>query len=127
MAGAPSQLEMFDYKPDLEKLHNQLCPQSILEGKKFAFIRGVPRMLGPQAVFKQHGESRAWVSDYMPHLAERVDDISFLKAVQTDQFNHGPAQLFMHTGSARLGRPSIGSWATRGWVPRTATCPALWY
>lgn len=125
MAGAPSQLEMFDYKPDLEKLHNQLCPQSILEGKKFAFIRGVPRMLGPQAVFKQHGESRAWVSDYMPHLAERVDDISFLKAVQTDQFNHGPAQLFMHTGSARLGRPSIGSWATWGLGSENSNLPGF--
>lgn len=125
MAGAPSQLEMFDYKPELEKLHNQLCPQSILEGKKFAFIRGVPRMLGPQAVFKQHGESRAWVSDFMPHLAERVDDMSFLKAVQTDQFNHGPAQLFMHTGSARLGRPSTGAWVTWGLGSENSNLPGF--
>lgn len=66
MAGAPSQLELFDYKPALEKLHNQLCPPSLLEGKKFAFIQGVPKMLGPQAVFKQHGESRAWISDHLP-------------------------------------------------------------
>jgi hypothetical protein len=125
MAGAPSQLELFDYKPELQKLHNQLCPPSILEGKKFAFIRGVPKMLGPQAVFAQHGESRAWVSDHLPHFAKMVDDVSFLKAVQTDQFNHGPAQLFMHTGSARLGRPSIGSWVTYGLGSENSNLPGF--
>ena len=65
MAGAPSQLELFDYKPDLMKLDGQDCPQSLLEGKKFAFIRGVPKMMGPQANFKQRGESGAWVSDHL--------------------------------------------------------------
>ncbi|MCX6212353.1 MAG: DUF1501 domain-containing protein [Bacteroidetes bacterium] len=114
MAGAPSQLELFDYKPELLKLDGQDCPQSLLEGKKFAFIRGVPKMLGPQAVFKQRGQSGAWISDNLPHLATVADELSFLKAVQTDQFNHGPAQLLMHTGSPRLGRPSIGSWVTYG-------------
>ncbi len=114
MAGAPSQLEMFDFKPDLQKLDGQDCPQSLLEGKKFAFIRGVPKMLGPQAGFKQYGESRAWVSEHLPHFSTAVDEVTFLKAVQTDQFNHGPAQLLMHTGSARLGRPSMGAWVTYG-------------
>jgi hypothetical protein len=114
MAGAPSQLEMFDFKPDLAKLDGQDCPQSLLEGKKFAFIRGVPKMLGPQVGFKQYGESRAWVSDHLPHFSSIVDEVTFLKGVQTDQFNHGPAQLLLHTGSARLGRPSIGSWVTYG-------------
>lgn len=114
MAGAPSQLELFDYKPELSKLDGMDCPDSLLKGKKFAFIRGVPKMLGPQAKFSQHGESRAWVSDYMPNLSTVVDDISFLKGVTTDQFNHAPAQLLMHTGGARLGRPSIGSWVTYG-------------
>lgn len=114
MAGAPSQLELFDYKPELMKMDGQDCPQSLLEGKRFAFIRGVPKMLGPQARFSQHGESRTWVSDNMPHLSSIVDEISFIKAVTTDQFNHAPAQLMMHTGSPRLGRPSIGSWVTYG-------------
>ena len=114
MAGAPSQLEMFDYKPELAKLNNQECPQSLLEGKKFAFIRGTPKLLGPQATFKQEGKSGNWVSDNLPHFKKVVDEVAFLKAVHTDQFNHGPAQLFMHTGSARLGRPSIGSWVTYG-------------
>lgn len=114
MAGAPSQLELFDYKPELLKLDGQGCPQSLLEGKRFAFIRGVPKMLGPQAAFKQRGQSGAWVSDHLPHLASVADEISFLKAVTTDQFNHGPAQLLIHTGAPRLGRPSMGAWATYG-------------
>ena len=114
MAGAPSQLELFDYKPELAKMDGQNCPQSLLQGKKFAFIRGVPKMLGPQAKFAQYGQSGTWLGDGMPHLTSIVDEISLLKAVKTDQFNHAPAQLLMHTGSPRLGRPSIGSWVTYG-------------
>lgn len=114
MAGAPSQLELFDYKPDLMKLDGLDCPASLLEGKRFAFIRGVPKMLGPQASFQQRGQSGAWVSEHLPHFAGVADEVSFLKAVHTDQFNHAPAQLLMHTGSPRLGRPSIGAWATYG-------------
>jgi hypothetical protein len=114
MAGAPSQLELFDFKPALTKLDGQDCPQSLLEGKRFAFIRGVPKMMGPQAEFKQHGESGAWISNYLPHLQTVADEVSFLKAVTTDQFNHAPAQLLMHTGAPRLGRPSMGSWVTYG-------------
>jgi len=125
MAGAPSQLELFDFKPDLLKLDGQDCPQSLLEGKKFAFIRGVPKMLGPQAVFKQRGQSGAWISDNLPHLATVADEISFLKAVQTDQFNHGPAQLLMHTGSPRLGRPSIGAWVTYGLGSENSNLPGF--
>lgn len=125
MAGAPSQLELFDYKPALQKLHNQPCPESLLAGKTFAFIRGVPKMLGPQATFKQYGQSGAWVSDHLPHFSKVVDEVSFLKAVHTDQFNHGPAQLFMHTGSARLGRPSIGSWVTYGLGSENSNLPGF--
>jgi uncharacterized protein (DUF1501 family) len=125
MAGAPSQLELFDYKPDLAKLDGQDCPQSFLEGRKFAFIRGVPKMLGPQANFRQHGQSGAWISDYLPHLATVADEVAFLKAVNTDQFNHAPAQLLMHTGSARLGRPSIGAWTTYGLGSENANLPGF--
>ena len=114
MAGAPSQLELFDYKPELQKLNNKLCPPSLLEGKRFAFIRGTPKMLGPQADFKQRGQSGAYVSEYLPHFAQIADEVSFLKAVYTDQFNHAPAQLLVQTGGPRLGRPSIGSWVTYG-------------
>jgi hypothetical protein len=114
MAGAPSQLELFTYKPELSKLDGQDCPPSLLEGKKFAFIRGVPKMMGPQAKFRQHGQSGLWLSDNLPHLATVIDDIAFLHGVTTDQFNHAPAQLLLHTGTPRLGRPSLGSWVTYG-------------
>lgn len=125
MAGAPSQLELFDYKPELQKLDGQDCPPSLVKGKNFAFIRGVPKMLGPQAHFAQHGDSGAWISDYLPHHQHIADEISFLKAVQTDQFNHAPAQLLMHTGSARLGRPSMGSWVTYGLGTENQDLPAF--
>ncbi|MCB0631350.1 MAG: DUF1501 domain-containing protein [Saprospiraceae bacterium] len=114
MAGAPSQLELFDYKPTLDKLDGQVCPPSFLEGKRFAFIRGVPSMLGTRVKFGQYGQSGAWVSDLLPNFQNVVDDVAFLKAMQTDEFNHAPAQLFMHTGHARSGRPSMGSWVTYG-------------
>ena len=125
MAGAPSQLELFDYKPELQKLHNQLCPPSLLEGKRFAFIRGVPKMLGPQATFKQHGQSGALISENLPHFSTIADEVSFLKGVHTDQFNHAPAQLFVHTGAPRLGRPSIGSWVTYGLGTENANLPGF--
>ena len=114
MAGAPSQLELFDYKPELQKLHNQPCPPSLLEGKRFAFIKGVPKMLGPQSSFKPRGESGAVISDLLPHFAKVVDKVAILKAMHTDQFNHAPGQLMLQTGSPRLGRPSMGSWVTYG-------------
>ncbi len=125
MAGAPSQLEMFSFKPELAKLDGQECPQSLLEGKKFAFIRGVPKMLGPQANFRQHGKSGLWLSDNLPHLATVADEIAMLNAVTTDQFNHAPAQLLMQTGSARLGRPSIGAWVTYGMGSENKNLPGF--
>ncbi len=125
MAGAPSQLELFDYKPDLQKLDGQLCPQSLLDGKRFAFIRGVPKMMGPQAVFKQRGQGGSWVSDHLPHMASIADEFTFLKAVHTDQFNHAPAQLLMHTGSPRFGRPSMGSWVNYGLGTENSNLPGF--
>ena len=125
MAGAPSQLELFDYKPELFKLDGLDCPPSFLEGKKFAFIRGVPKMLAPQARFAQYGESGTWLSENLRHLSNTVDDLAFLKAVSTDQFNHAPAQLLMQTGSARLGRPSMGSWVTYGLGTENSDLPAF--
>jgi hypothetical protein len=114
MAGGPSQLELFDYKPDLVKLHGQDCPNSLLEGKKFAFIRGIPRMLGPQARFKKQGQSGTMISNLLPHFSTVVDKVAVIKSMHTDDFNHAPAQLLMLTGESRLGKPSIGSWITYG-------------
>lgn len=114
MAGAPSQLELFDYKPDLQRLDGQDCPDSFLKGKRFAFIQGVPKMLGPQFEFEQVGESGAWLSDRLPHFKTVADKVCFVKSMQTNQFNHAPAQLLLHTGNANLGAASFGSWATYG-------------
>ena len=114
MAGSPSQLELFDYKPELDKLHNKECPPSLLEGKRFAFIQGVPKMLGPQAKFAYYGQSKGMVSDRLPYFSSVVDDVAIIKSMHTDEFNHAPAQLLMQTGSPRLGRPSMGAWVTYG-------------
>lgn len=114
MIGGPSQLELFDYRPELARYHGKDCPQAYVEGQRFAFIQGTPLMLGPQFPFQQHGKSGAWVSDRLPHFSRVVDDVCFIKSMQTDQFNHGPAQLMVHTGQARMGYPSMGSWVTWG-------------
>jgi hypothetical protein len=114
LAGAPSHLETFDYKPNLLKLDGQPCPDSFLKGKRFAFIKGVPNMLGPQFKFAQHGQSGAWVCEALPNLATKVDDLCFIKSMWTEQFNHAPAQLMLQTGSQLKGRPCVGSWAFYG-------------
>jgi hypothetical protein len=114
MAGSPSQLELFDYKPELVKYDGQPCPQHLLEGKRFAFIKGVPNMLGTPFKFAQHGQSGAWMSELLPHLSGVADDLCIVRSMTTDQFNHAPAQLFLHTGSPRFGGAAMGSWATYG-------------
>lgn len=114
MAGSPSQLELFEHKPELEKLHLKDAPPSFLEGKRFAFIKGVPKMLASQVRFAQHGQSGQWVSELLPNFSRVVDKTCIIRTVHTDQFNHAPAQLFIHTGSPRLGSPSLGSWITYG-------------
>ncbi len=114
MAGAPSQLELFDHKPELTKLDGKECPGEFLEGKQFAFIQGVPKMLGSQYPFHQAGESGQWISDRLPHFEEVIDEVCFIKSMWSDQFNHGPAQLLLHTGSQNPGNPSAGAWATYG-------------
>ena len=114
MAGSPSQLELFDYKPELSRLDGRDCPASFLAGKQFAFIQGVPKMLGGQYPFRQHGQSGQWISDRLPHLATVADELCIVKSMYTDQFNHGPAQLVMHTGTATPGAASFGAWSTYG-------------
>src|SRR6201996_1778432 len=88
MAGAPSQLELFDYKPDLTRLDGQQCTASFLAGKRVAFISGVPKLLGAQYPFHQAGQSGQWISDRLPYIEKQVDDICFIKSMHTDQFNH---------------------------------------
>ena len=114
MAGSPSQLELFDYKTELKKYTGQPCPDEFLRGKRFAFIKGVPKMLGTPFEFKRRGQSGAYVSELLPHFSKVVDEVSIIRSMNTDQFNHAPAQLFVHTGSPRFGAASMGAWATYG-------------
>ena len=114
MAGSPSQLDLFEHKPALKKLHNTDCPREYLEGKRFAFIKGTPKMLGPMFEYKQQGETGQWISELLPNLGRVIDDVCVIRSIHTEQFNHAPAQLFMHTGNSLLGYPSMGSWVAYG-------------
>jgi len=113
-AGAPSHLDLFDFKPTLQEMNGQDCPEELLSGERFAFIEGVPKLLGSPYDFKRYGQSGAELSELLPHLSTVVDDIAFIKSVKTTQFNHAPAQIFMNTGHQIVGRPSMGSWLTYG-------------
>ncbi|HEY1171806.1 MAG TPA: DUF1501 domain-containing protein [Verrucomicrobiae bacterium] len=114
MSGAPPSLDLFDYKPKLKELNMQPCPQSLLDGQRFAFIKGVPKMLGSPYEFKQRGQAGMWVSETLPHFSKIVDDVCLVRSMNTDQFNHAPAELFLYTGSSRAGSASMGSWLTYG-------------
>jgi len=114
MAGGPSQLELFEDKPLLRELSGQKPPESFMKGRRFAFLNGDETLLGPTPKFAQYGQSGAVLSDLLPYHREIVDDICFIKSMATDVFNHGPAKLFMQTGSPQPGRPSMGSWVTYG-------------
>jgi len=125
MAGGPSQLDLFDHKPELLARNGQLCPDEFYNGKKFAFIEGHPKMLGTPFRFARHGECGAWMSEHVPNLAKVVDELCFIKSMKTDQFNHAPAQLFIQTGSAILGRPGMGAWLSYGLGTENQDLPAF--
>lgn len=114
MVGAPSHLDLFDYKRQLQQLDGQLCPPSLLEGARFAFLRGHPRLLGTRYRFRRHGESGLEMSELLPHLSAVADEMAVIKSLRTEHFNHAPAQLFLHTGFGRFGRPTMGSWVNYG-------------
>jgi hypothetical protein len=114
LTGSPPHLDLYDYKPELVKRDGQECPQEFLKGKRFAFTSGTPKLLGTRRTFKQYGKNGLWLSDAMPHLQTVADDLCVIKSMNTDQFNHAPAELFVYTGSPRPGRPSLGAWATYG-------------
>jgi hypothetical protein len=125
MAGAPSQLELFDYKPELARLEGKPLPPEVIKGQRYAFIRPDAGVLGPRFKFAKHGRCGAELSEMVPHLATVVDDICLLKAVHTDQFNHAPAQIFFNTGFGQPGRPSMGSWVVYGLGCETQNLPAF--
>jgi hypothetical protein len=118
MAGGPSQLELFDYKPKLNELHGKPIPEEFIQGKRFAFMdtfnKTVPKLLGTRRKFSRHGRSGTWVSECLPHVAGIVDDLAVVRSMATDVFNHAPAKIFLNTGSPQAGRPSMGAWVTYG-------------
>jgi hypothetical protein len=114
MSGAPPALDLFDYKPKLAELHMKPCPEELLKGQRFAFIKGVPKILGSPYKFSQHGQNGAWFSETIPHMAGLADDLCLVRSMWTDQFNHAPAELFLFTGAPRFGSASMGSWLTYG-------------
>jgi hypothetical protein len=114
MAGAPSHLELFDYKPQLAKFSGTLPPPDLIKGYRAAFINPSSKLLGPKFKFARHGECGAEISELLPHLAGIVDDIAIVKSLVTDAFNHAPAQIMMNTGAQQFGRPSMGAWVTYG-------------
>jgi hypothetical protein len=125
MSGAPSQLDLFDYKPKLKEYEGRSIPPEVIGGQRYAFIRSDAAALGPQFKFARHGKAGAELSEVLPHLARVVDDICIIRSVRTDQFNHAPAQIFLNTGSGQPGRPSMGSWVTYGLGAETTDLPAF--
>jgi hypothetical protein len=125
MAGAPSQLDLFDYKPKLVEYEGKPIPPEVIGGQRYAFIRPDAAVLGPQYKFAKHGQCGAELSEMLPHLAKVVDDIAIVNSVRTDQFNHAPAQLFLNTGFSQPGRPCLGSWALYGLGAETSELPAF--
>lgn len=125
MAGAPSQLELFDNKPKLRELEGKPLPPSVIQGQRYAFIQPDAAVLGPRFQFSRVGESGAELSEVLPHLARVVDDLAIVRSVHTDKFNHAPAQLFMNTGSGIPGRPCMGSWLSYGIGSETNDLPAF--
>lgn len=114
MAGGPSQLELFDNKPVLKQRHGQVVPQSLVQNRRFAFIPNDSKLLGTRRRFHRHGQAGIEISELLPHLGAIADDIAIVRSLRTEAINHGPAKLFINTGSSRPGRPSMGSWVTYG-------------
>ena len=114
MSGSPPQQELFDDKPKLREFHLKPCPDSLLKGERFAFIKGHPTLLGSPYSFAPCGQSGQRISELFPHLRTVADELTVIRSMRTKEFNHAPAELFVHTGENRPGYPAIGAWATYG-------------
>lgn len=125
MAGGPSQLDLFEDKPKLREFSGKKPPKEFMEGKRFAFLKGNETLLGSRRAFGQYGQSGATLSDLLPHHRQIVDDICFVKGLNTDVFNHGPAKIFVNTGSPQPGRPSMGAWVTYGIGSQSDSLPGF--
>jgi len=125
MAGAPSHLDLFDHKPKLAEFEGKPIPPSIIGGQRYAFIRSDAAVLGPRFQFSRYGQSGTEIAETLPHFGNIVDDVCLIRSMHTDQFNHAPAQLFINTGAAQPGRPSLGSWVVYGLGAETTDLPAF--
>jgi hypothetical protein len=125
MAGAPSHLELFDYKPQLAKFDGTLPPPELLKGYRAAFINPNSKLLGPKFQFRRYGKTDTEMSELLPFLGEIVDDVAIVKSMVTDAFNHAPGQLLMNTGTMQFGRPSMGSWTLYGLGSETRDLPGF--
>jgi hypothetical protein len=125
MAGAPSHLDLFDYKPALVKHDGKPIPPEVIGGQRYAFIRSDAAAMAPRFKFRKFGASGLEVADILPHLGSVADDICLIRSVKTDQFNHAPAQIFFNTGFAQPGRPSMGSWVVYGLGSESRNLPAF--
>lgn len=123
MAGGPSQLELFDYKPKLQELNGQVVPKSFVEGKRFAFLKPDAQLLGTKRKFSRHGESGAELSELLPNIAKQADELAIVRNLHTDNFNHGPAKLIATTGFQMFGAPTIGAWVLYGLGCETEDLP----
>ncbi len=125
MNGGPSQLDLFDPKPELERLDGQPVPESFTQGERFAFIKGTPKILKSPYKFARHGASGAEVSELLPHFPSIASDVAIVRSVVGEAFNHAPAELFINSGSDRVGRPSMGSWLSYGLGSENQDLPAF--
>src|SRR5437868_4373319 len=125
MGGAPSQLDLFDYKPTLAKYNGKPVPAEIVKGQKYAFIRPDAALYATEFKFAKHGQCGAELSEALPHLSEVVDDIALIKSMTTDAFNHALGQVLMQTGSTQFGRPCFGSWVLYGLGSESQNLPGF--
>ncbi|HLJ14954.1 MAG TPA: DUF1501 domain-containing protein, partial [Bryobacteraceae bacterium] len=126
--GAPSQLDMFDYKPNLQKFRGTDLPDSVRMGQRLTGMTAYQaKFPTAPSIFKfaQHGESGTWLSELLPYTAKVVDDLAIVKSVHTEQINHDPAVTFFQTGFQLAGRPSMGSWVAYGLGSENKDLPAF--
>ncbi len=126
--GAPTHVDLFDYKPELAKRHGQPVPDEYIAGRRFSTMTGKAdgkKLLGPMEPFQRHGQSGAWVSRLMPHTAQIADELCFVKGMHTDAVNHAPAISLLLSGSQIPGRPTLGAWLAYGLGSEAESLPAF--
>jgi len=126
--GAPTHVDLFDYKPKLQEMHGQPVPDSAVAGKRFSTMTGSPQgklLLAPVEPFQQHGKSGAWVSNFLPYTAEIADELCFVKSLHSEAINHAPAISFFLSGGQIPGRPSLGAWLSYGLGSENDSLPAF--